>query len=138
MMKTTVASGGKLPGPQLNTRCPPWCDILVGLLWWIDPLWCVGLGGLSDELTPLGAMVWVAIMMNWPHPKNKKIKIYISAPWIMAYIYKNSVGFGLNWLEQKIVPIKVQTFISWSQLLATEVVTHETSKPYLVCSFKFI
>ena len=51
---------------------------------------------------------------------------------------KNSVGFGVNWLEQKIVHIKGQTFISWSKLLATEVVTFKTSKPYLVVLQNFL
>ena len=36
----------------------------------------------------------------------------------MAYVYKNIAGFWVNWLEQKIVPIKGQTFISWYQLVA--------------------
>ena len=51
---------------------------------------------------------------------------------------KNSAGFGVNWLEQKIVPIKGQTFISWSQLLATGLVTFKTSKPNLVCFSNFV
>ena len=46
---------------------------------------------------------------------------------------KNSADLRVNGFEQKIVPIKCQTFISWSSwLLATEVVTFKTSKPYLV------
>ena len=56
----------------------------------------------------------------------------------MAYVYNNSAGFGVNWFEQKIVPMKGQTFISGTQLLATDVVIFKTSKPYLVCSSKFV
>ena len=44
--------------------------------------------------------------------------IMISIPSIMVYVYKNGAGFEENWLEQKIVPLKGQTFISWSQLVA--------------------
>ena len=31
---------------------------------------------------------------------------------------KNSTGFGVNWFEQKIVPVNGQIFISWFQLVA--------------------
>ena len=57
----------------------------------------------------------------------------------MAYLYQKSAGFGVNGLEQKIVPIKGQTLfhvLSW--LLATKVVTFKTSKPYLICSSKLV
>ena len=36
----------------------------------------------------------------------------------MEYVYKNSAGFGINWLKQRIVPMKGLTLISWSQLVA--------------------
>ena len=51
---------------------------------------------------------------------------------------KNDAGFRVNWLNEKIVHMKCQTFISWSRLLAIEVVIFKTSKPYLVCSSKFV
>ena len=49
IMKTTVASDGKLPVPYLVTRCP--LAVMV---------WC----GHCDELSPLGVTVLVVIIMN--------------------------------------------------------------------------
>ena len=46
----------------------------------------------------------------------------INSPWCESFgghHDDNSAGFGVNWFEQKIVPIKGQTFISWSQLVAS-------------------